>query len=141
MVVVLGIAIATLLSNPFSSGNAQAATSAAGPAALAAQTREEGNVSVTVIPRNLSADAASWDFEITFTSHVQAVDQDLTKTVVLIDAVGKPHAPIGWDGDPPGHHRKGLLRFKPLAGKPTAVELRMQGIGGVAVRTFRWRLE
>jgi hypothetical protein len=139
----LGLAMVTLPPpNPFSPNNAVAAMPAARPAALAAQTSREGNVSVTVIPRNFSPEAASWDFEISFESHTQAVDQDLTKAAVLIDAAGKSHAPIGWEGDPPGgHHRKGLLRFKPLAGKPTSVELRIQGIGGVEVRAFRWRLE
>lgn len=140
---VLGIAIVTLPPpNPFSLGNAVAATPEARPAVLAAQTSREGSVSVTVVPRNLSPDAARWDFEVRFESHTQAVDQDLTKTAVLIDAAGKSHAPIGWEGDPPGgHHRKGLLRFKPLAGKPTSMELRIQGIGGVNVRTFRWQIE
>lgn len=138
----LGVAIATLFTNPSAPGNAQAATPATRPAALTPQTSEQGNVSVTVTPRSLAANVASWDFELTFSSHVQAVDQDLTKTVVLIDAAGQSHAPIGWDGDPPGgHHRKGVLHFKPLPGKPSTVELRVQGIGGVAVRTFRWRLE
>lgn len=142
VVTALAVAVTARPFDPLLLGDAQAATLAASPAALAAQTSEAGNVGVTVIPRNLSPDAASWDFEVRFESHIQAVDQDLTKTAVLVDDAGRSHAPIGWEGDPPGgHHRKGLLRFKPLAGKPASVELRLQDIGGVAVRRFRWRLE
>lgn len=115
---------------------------AALPQTLEAKTNREGTVSVTVTPRNLSRDAATWEFEISFNSHIQAVDQDITKAVVLIDAAGKAHAPISWKGDPPGgHHRKGLLRFRSVPGNPATVELQMRGIGGVDVRTFRWKLE
>ncbi|MGE5240565.1 MAG: hypothetical protein ACM3NI_02870, partial [Bacteroidota bacterium] len=99
----------------------------------------EGGVNVTVMPRNLAAGASSWDFEVVLETHTQPLDQNLTKTAVLIDAQGKPHGPLAWDGTPPGgHHRRGVLRFPPLAGNPAAVELRIQGVGGVD-RTFRWQ--
>lgn len=57
-----------------------------------------------------------------------------------LDASGREYAPLAWQGDPPGgHHRKGVLRFKPLAAA-TLVELRISGVGGVATRRFRWEL-
>jgi len=108
----------------------------------AAQINREGNVTVMVTPRNLSTGASSWDFEVMLDTHTQPLNQDLTKVAALIDAQGKPHAPVGWEGDPPGgHHRRGVLRFQPLAGNPAVVELRIQDIGGVATRVFRWQLK
>ena len=46
------------------------------------------------------------------------------------------------DGDPPGgHHRKGVLRFAPIAPVPDAVELRLQRPGESAPRSFTWTLK
>lgn len=111
------------------------------PSGLTEQTSREGGVTVKVTPRNLEPGAANWDFAVVLETHTQPLDQDLTKAAVLVDAQGKPHAPLAWEGSPPGgHHRRGLLRFRPLAGNPAAVELRLHDIGGVATRTFRWQL-
>lgn len=105
------------------------------------QTSREGGVTVKVAPRSLAPTAQSWDFEVTLDTHTQPLSQDLIDATTLIDADGNVHAPLGWEGDPPGgHHRHGLLRFKPPVGNQAAVELRMQGIGGVPVRVFRWQL-
>jgi len=123
-------------------GSAFAATPAGTRAILAAQTNREGGVTVKVTPRNLAPDAASWEFEIILDTHTQALNQDLSRSAVLIDAAGKSHTAVGWEGDPPGgHHRRGVLRFQPLPGKQAAVELRVTDIGGVEVRIFRWQLE
>lgn len=120
-----------------------AATEATALAAteLAPQTRSEGGVSVTVAPRNIPSGTGAWEFELTFDTHTVALDQDLTHSSVLVDAQGKRHAPTGWQGDPPGgHHRKGVLRFKALSELPSAIELRIEGVGGVQ-RVFRWQLK
>ncbi len=118
-------------------GNAFAA-----PPGLTEQTSREGGVTVKVTPRNLGPGASSWVFEVVLETHTQPLDQDLTKAAALVDAQGKAHAPLAWEGSPPGgHHRSGLLRFQPLPGNPAAVELRIQGIGGVAARVFRWQLK
>jgi len=107
-----------------------------------AQTSREGGVTVKVMPRSLHAGAASWDFEVSFETHTQSLNQDLVRAAVLVDAQGKSHSPLAWDGDPPGgHHRSGMLRFRPLAGNPATVELRILGIGGVETRSFRWQRE
>lgn len=116
-------------------------TAFAASSGLTAQINREGDVTVMVTPRDLAPGASSWDFEVVLNTHTQPLDQDLTKVAALIDAQGKPHAPLGWKGDPPGgHHRRGELQFQPLAGNPAAVELRLQGIGGVQTRVFRWQL-
>ena len=49
--------------------------------------------------------------------------------------------PMAWEGDPPGgHHRKGVLVFKPLDPMPATITLDVREVGGVADRTFTWNL-
>lgn len=99
----------------------------------------EGAVTVNVVPRNLASDAQSWDFEVTLDTHTQPLVQDLISATVLIDSKGNAYTPVSWDGDPPGgHHRNGLLRFRPLPGNQAIVELLMKDVGDVPVRVFRW---
>jgi hypothetical protein len=123
------------------SGSAFAASSANTSPSLAPQISRDGNVTVTVTPRNIAPGASSWDFEVILETHTQPLDQDMTRIAVLIDTNGKSHVPVAWEGSPPGgHHRRGLLRFRPLARDTVAMELRIQGIGGVGARVFRWQL-
>jgi len=113
----------------------------AAPPLPAAQTSREGGVNVTVVPRNLTSGTPSWDFEVTLETHTQPLNQDMSRVATLIDVQGKSHAPLGWEGDPPGgHHRRGILRFQPLTENPTTVVLRITGVGGIDVRTFSWQL-
>jgi len=106
---------------------------------LAAQVNREGPVQVRVKPRSLAPDAKLWEFEVAFNTHSVPIDGDPAKFSVLVDTNGKTHAAIAWQGDPPGgHHRKGVLQFKPLASEK-AVELRINGVAGVATRSFRWQ--
>ncbi len=78
--------------------------------------------------------------------------QDVQKPVAGKPAAGKPaggmidggkrHAPVAWDGaGPGGHHREGVLRFKPASPRPQAVELRITRPGESAPRSFRWVLQ
>lgn len=107
---------------------------------FSAQVNREGPVQVTVTPRSLAADAKMWEFDVVFNTHTMPVDGDPAKFSVLIDARGDAHNALAWNGDPPGgHHRKGVLQFKPIAGA-TEVELRINGVGGVTTRSFRWPL-
>jgi hypothetical protein len=124
------------------SGSAFAASLANTSPSLTSQTNRDGNVTVTVTPRNIAPGASSWDFDVKLETHTQPLDQDMTRVAVLIDTNGKSHVPVAWDGSPAGgHHRRGLLRFRPLAETPATMELRIQGIGGVEVRVFRWKLK
>jgi hypothetical protein len=117
--------------------------SAPGPAAqrsLPSQVDSAGGVSVKVTPRKLARDAASWEFAVALDTHSQELSQDMSRSAALIDAQGSRHAPLGWEGAAPGgHHREGVLKFRPLE-QADVIVLEVNGIGGVAVRTFRWQL-
>lgn len=109
-------------------------------ATFEAQTNREGTVMVKVTPMNISRAATSWDFEITFDTHTDALNQDMSRAAVLVDG-SNVQQPLAWEGDPSGgHHRKGVLRFRPLPDSPEFLELHVNGVGGVSQRVFRWRM-
>lgn len=106
---------------------------------FAAQSSRQLGVTLQARPVDVAAGAKYWTFQITLDTHTQELADDLTRTVVLVDASGKPHAPVAWEGAAPGgHHRKGLLRFEPFSQLPAVLELRVQRPGEPAPRTFRW---
>lgn len=110
-------------------------------AGLAPQTSKAHGVTITVTPLSLSNEAKAWDFEITLESHTQELNDDLIGSSVLIGD-GMQAAPLGWEGTPPGgHHRKGLLRYKPISPAPRSLELQIQRPGEPIPRSFRWRLK
>ena len=75
-------------------------------------------------------------------THTKPLDADLTKAAVLIDGSGKRYAPQAWQGDKPGgHHRKGVLRFPAPDGTPKAIEIHIDGLGGVDSRVFKWTMK
>ena len=105
----------------------------------AAQVNREGPVQVKVTPRSLAVGATVWEFEVAFNTHTVPIDGDPAQFSVLVDGRENTHAALAWIGDPPGgHHRKGVLQFRPFTEPKGAVELRINGVGGVATRAFRW---
>lgn len=105
------------------------------------QTSDERGIKVNVLLQYIPAEAKTWDFEVTLGSHTQALNDDLTKSAVLI-ADGTKYLPLGWEGSPPGgHHRKGLLRFKVVAPQPPLIELQIRLAGDTSPRTFKWMLK
>jgi hypothetical protein len=117
-------------------------TLGAAAAELAPQNSQAGGVGVSVKPTDVSANAATWKFEVTLTTHSGDLGDDLARTATLLDAAGKPQPAQGWDGDPPGgHHRKGVLQFKAPSPRPDALELRIQRSGEAAPRKFSWKLK
>ncbi|MBI3596445.1 MAG: hypothetical protein HY203_04750 [Nitrospirae bacterium] len=118
-----------------------AAHGAQADSGLSSQINKEGGVIVKVTPRRLAPGAETWEFEVVFDTHTVALAGDPARFSVLVDAQGRTHSPLQWEGDPPGgHHRKGVLRFKPEPGRDGMIELRIEGVGGVPIRLFRWRL-
>lgn len=113
-----------------------------GAPAAAPQTSNQGGVVVRVTPGRFAPDAATWDFEVVFETHTAALTGDPAQFTLLFDPQGRAHAPLRWDGDPPGgHHRKGVLRFKAIRPAPASITLKILGIGGVPERTFTWPVE
>ena len=110
---------------------------------LASQSSESGGVTIEVKPVDVSAKATTWSFEISLSTHSQDLNDDLARTAFIVNRAGKKNAlPTGWEGDAPGgRNRKGVLRFKPLAPLPAAIELRIQRAGEKAPRVFRWDLD
>ena len=111
-------------------------------AQFATQKDSAGGVTVAVTPASLAAGAKTWDFSIVLDTHSQELSDDLAKSAVLLDDKGSEFKPIAWDGaSPGGHHRKGVLKFNPIAPRPQAVELRIHRPGEAKARTFRWELK
>ena len=108
--------------------------------ALPTQTSSQSGVTVKITPRTLAA--GTWEFEVVFDTHSQELTDDLGKTAVLISDARASYSPVKWQGDPPGgHHRKGVLEFKPVSPMPAAIELQIKRSGETAPRLFRWKLK
>lgn len=105
--------------------------------ALVTRTSDANDVRIVIKPKNV-ADGAPWEFEVTMDTHTKPLDQDLTKTAVLLDAKQQGYRPTAWQGDPPGgHHRKGVLHF-PAPANTNSFAIEMTGIGGPKKHVFRW---
>lgn len=111
-------------------------------AELASQKSTARSVTVVVTPQNLSTEATSWDFKTVLDTHSGHLSDDLVKSTALIDSAGRRYTPVAWDGAPPGgHHREGLLRFKPILPRPQSIELQIARAGEDTPRSFRWALK
>lgn len=114
----------------------------AAAAELPEQTTQANGVSVSVAPTDVSPGAKTWTFKMALNTHSGDLSDDLTRTVKLVDSAGKEQPPLAWEGAAAGgHHRSGVLRFKPLSPRPDALQLRMVRPGEAAPRTFRWTLK
>lgn len=134
-VLLAGVAVAVALQ-----GLAKAEPPGSAPAKpLASQVNTEGQVTVSVTPLALSKAADTWRFEVQLNTHVSPLVQDLSTVALLTDGRGHDEQPIAWQGDPPGgHHRKGVLLFKPISPMPASVTLKIRDIGSVPERSFTW---
>jgi hypothetical protein len=111
-------------------------------AELADQRSSAGGVTVAVTPQNLAASAKSWDFKVVLDTHAGDLNDDLVKTATLLDGKGGRYVPIQWEGaGPGGHHREGVLKFKPVSPTPAAIELQIKRVGEANPRSFRWQLK
>jgi hypothetical protein len=114
----------------------------AAQAQFATQKSSANGVTVAVTPMNLGADAKTWDFTVVLDTHTQDLADDLVKSAVLLDDKGNQFKALAWEGaGPGGHHRKGVLKFNPVAPPPQAIELRISRPGEAKARIFRWGLK
>jgi len=108
---------------------------------LAARTSSARGVTVKVTPKKVASDPRTWDFAVVLDTHSSDLSDDLVKSSVLLDGAGGRHAPVAWEGAlPGGHHREGVLRFKPVSPQPQSIELQITRTGEDAPRSFRWEL-
>jgi len=111
-------------------------------AELGVQRSSAGGVAVAVTPKNLGAGVKSWDFKVALDTHSGSLDDDLVKTAALFDDKGGRYVPVQWEGaGPGGHHREGVLKFKPVSPAPAVIELRISRPGEAKPRVFNWRLK
>jgi hypothetical protein len=111
-------------------------------AQFATQKSSANGVTVAVTPLNLAADAKTWDFTVVLDTHTQDLVDDLVKSAVLLDDKGNQFKALAWEGAAPGgHHRKGVLKFNPVAPPSQALELRISRPGEAKARIFRWGLK
>ena len=114
----------------------------AAAAELGTQKNNDRGVTVEATPQNSSDDGKSWNFKIVFDTHSQDLSDDLVKSSLLLDGAGGRHSPTAWDGAPPGgHHREGVLGFKPISPRPQSIELQITRAGEDAPSSFRWQLK
>lgn len=136
---VVAIAVFSLLSISCS-GSDQSAVTDSGASELQSQTNQDGPVSITVTPQDISDSATTWDFQIALNTHMGDLGEDLTQVIVLV-ADGKEYKPVVWDGDPPGgHHRRGVLKFDPVSPKPGTITLKIHQVGGIDEISFTWNI-
>lgn len=103
------------------------------------KTDDQNGVTIDVTPIDISAQSKEWKLDVTMNTHSVELNQDLTKSAVLIDDRGNEYKPIKWDGSAGGHHREGTLTFSPIVPPPKSIELKITGIAD-AVRFFAWQL-
>jgi hypothetical protein len=113
---------------------------AAQTGSLAAKQNDEGTVSVSVTPQDVSGTADGWRFAVQFNTHTTPISQDMV-AVASLNGNDAEERPTAWEGDPPGgHHRRGVLVFQPINPVPSTFTLHIRDVGGVADRTFTWDL-
>lgn len=127
--------VAALALTAFGAGGANSA-----PGNLPTRTSAVAAVTVKATPRSLSG--PNWEFELTFDTHSRELNDDLEKSATLVTDTGQILSPVKWLGDPPGgHHRKGVLQFKPVSPRPATIELRIARENEPQPRSFTWALQ
>ena len=116
------------------------------PSQSATQASEEGEVTVTVTWRGVSAGPV---FVVAMDTHSIDLDSyDLKDLAVLKINAGQGLRPIAWDAPKGGHHRSGALVFPAtpadggLSIDPDALTMTLviRDVAGVPERIFQWTL-
>lgn len=103
---------------------------------------EEPPVTIEITPVEFGPTASQWKFNIIFSTHSENLDFDPMKIASMADDKGNVSRPIAWEGPGPGgHHREGILVFNPVNPASKYIELKINNVGGIAERSFRWNGE
>lgn len=106
---------------------------------------EQGTVSVTVTPVELSETVSALRFEVALNTHSVELDMDLAELATLSTDNGQVVPASLWDAETGGHHVSGILSFPAnVAGIGTladasAVTLTIRNVDA-AERVFTWKL-
>ncbi len=125
----------SVVQTPVSPGNQQLNN----PQKWETKTDDQASVNVVVTPLDLSQQSPEWKFDIGMNTHSVELDQDMTKSVVLVGDDNKEYKPLKWDGPVGGHHREGTLSFATITPYPQHLTMEIKGVGGVD-RSFSWAL-
>lgn len=118
-----------------------ATAQSSGAAKLAAVSNDAGGIRIVVTPKAVAA-KSPWEFDVVMDTHTTPLNDDLTKTAVLVVDGGKNYPPLAWQGDKPGgHHRKGILRFSAPSEQVKSFELQIQDSGADTRRVFKWTMK
>lgn len=109
---------------------------------LPSKTSDENGVTVIVTPLLVSPDAATWEFDVVLSTHVQELGgYDLVKLATLVDENGNALKPISWAPDATeGHHIGGVLTFARIDPSSGTIAVKISDIGGEKERVFEWGL-
>jgi len=106
------------------------------------KTDEQPPVTVKVTPIEFGNNTNAWRFALVFDTHSGSLDDDVLAVAALADDRGNIYKPTAWEGSGPGgHHREGVLIFNAVSPLPLSAELKIQGVGGVPERSFKWNIE
>lgn len=106
------------------------------------QTDEQPPVTIKITPIELGRDAKTWKFAVVFDAHAGSLDDDPAKVATLVDDKGNVYESFAWEGPGAGgHHREGVLIFNPINPAPAYVELKIEDVGGVPRRLFKWIIQ
>ncbi|MBI2052459.1 MAG: hypothetical protein HYT38_02145 [Candidatus Sungbacteria bacterium] len=145
----IGLAITTLSyfvffnrEQPQSGENQIGRLAGAVPDSWETKTDEQPPIIIAVTPVEFGEDVKVWKFEIVLDTHSGSLNDDMLTVATLVDNKGNAYQPISWEGpDPGGHHREGMLIFNEISPIPEYVELKINNVGGISERSFRWNIQ
>ncbi len=139
---VIYIAASTSIVRPDNEFRDEGATVELAPSVWETRIDEQPPVIIEVTPLEFGREAAQWKFGVVFTTHSGSLEEDPAVSAFIVDDEGKMYQPMAWEGDGPGgHHREGTLIFNAVDPAPRYIEMKMNDIGGIAERSFRWNIE
>lgn len=111
------------------------------------QTDDQGEVTIAIQPLDISPQSSVWRFQVTLNTHSRELNEDLVAAAELRNNKDERFETIGWEEGslpagrqaPGGHHRSGVLSFRPLLPFPSEITLRFRDVGGIPERVFIWR--
>lgn len=110
------------------------------------QADDQGEVTVVVQPLDISEQSNVWRFQVTLNTHSRELNEDISQAAELRNNKDERFETLGWEEEslptgrqaPGGHHRSGVLIFRPFLPFPSEIILRLRNVGGIPERVFTW---